>query len=218
MILNKEHTNTLCGEKLKGPFHICAFFDSKAEQNDILLPWLKEGLDNDEAVLTILSKDAHQDHRSSLKNVGIPVEESIAKKQLTIVAAEDTYLQGGTFAAERMFNIVESAVEAATNGPYGRFRGCGDMEWALKSLPGTEELMEYEARLNMITPKHECSILCYYDINKFSGGAIADILATHPHVIMNGRIHRNPHYVDPVEFLGTLIKRPRRPLSSRANP
>jgi hypothetical protein len=213
MILDKQHTNTLCGETLTGSVHICAFFDSKAEQYEILLPWLKEGIDKNEAVLTILASDAHPSHCSRLTNAGIPVEASIEKKQLKIVATEDSYLHGGSFAAERMFNIVENAIKEATSGPYGRFRGCGDMEWALKNLPGTDELMEYEARLNILTPKHECSILCYYDINKFSGRAVADILATHPLVIMNGKIHKNPDYVEPVEFLGSLIKRPRRPLS-----
>ena len=106
-----------------------------------------------------------------------------------------------------MFNIVEQAVVAAEDGPYGVFRGCGDMEWALKNLPGTDELMEYEARLNELTPKHECTILCSYDINKFSGRAVADILATHPYVIMNKRIHKNPHYVEPVKLLANIAQK-----------
>jgi hypothetical protein len=216
MKMKKQHSVTLCGETLPGPLHVCAFFDSREEQYEILLPWLKEGITNNEEVLTILAGDSHKDHCTRLSNAGIPVEEAISRKQLKIVATEDSYLQGGSFTAERMFHIVEQALIDAKTGPYGVFRGCGDMEWALKNLPGTDELMEYEARLNLLTPKHECSILCSYDINKFSGSAIADILATHPQVIMNGKIHRNPHYVEPVEFLGKLIRRPKKPLASRA--
>ena len=215
--MKKQQSVTLCGETLTGPLHICAFFDSREEQYEILLPWLKEGLNNNEEVLTILASDSHKDHYSRLLNAGIPVEKALANKQLKVVATEDSYLHGGSFAAERMFHIVEQAIIEAQKGPYDRFRGCGDMEWALKNLPGTDELIEYEARLNLLTPKHDCSIVCCYDINKFSGSAIADILATHSHVIMNGRIHKNPHFVEPVKFLGTLIKRPKRPLSSLAN-
>ena len=142
------------------------------------------------------------------------MEEALATRQLKLVATEDSYLHGGSFAAERMFNIVEQAVINPEPGPYGNLRACGDIEWALKNLPGTDELIEYEARLTLLTPQHECSILCSYDINKFSGRAMADILATHPHVIMNGKIHRNPHYVDPVDSLGRLLKRPKRPLAA----
>ena len=91
------------------------------------------------------------------------------------------------------------------------------MEWALKNLPGTDELIEYEARVNFLAPSHNCSIICTYDLNKFSGRAIADILATHPYVIMNGRLHNNPYVVPPVEYLAKLIKRPQQPLSIEDN-
>jgi hypothetical protein len=103
----------------------------------------------------------------------------------------------------------------AENGPYAAVRTCGDMDWALKNLPGTDELMEYESRINLLTPKHECTLLCAYDVNKISGRAVADILATHTHVIMNGKIHKNPNYVEPFEFLQQLLRRPKRLLRSK---
>ncbi len=214
--MKKQQSVTLCGETLTGPLHICAFFDSKEEQYETLLPWIKEGLDNNEEVLTILESNSHKDHCTRLQNAGIPLQQALMKKQLKVVATEDTYLNGGAFAAEKMITIIEQALNDADKGPYGIFRGCGDMEWALKNLPGTDELIEYEARINTLTPKHECTILCSYDINRFSGSAIADILATHSHVIMHGRIHKNPHFVEPIEFLERLIKRPKRPLSNGA--
>jgi hypothetical protein len=212
-IANKQSV-TLCGEVFNGPLHVCAFFDSRDSQYEVLVPWLKEGLENNESAVNILSSELHEDHCERLKKGGIAVKESVSRNQLKVVATEESYLYGGSFAAERMFKIVEDAAIESRKGPYGGLRACGEMEWALKNLPGTDELMEYEARLNMLTPNHDCSIVCCYDINRFSGNAIADILATHPHVIMNGKIHKNPHYIEPVEFLGSLMKRPRRPLSN----
>ncbi len=211
--MKKPHPVKICGETLNAPLHICAFFDSREEQYEILLPWIQEGIDNEEGVLNILAGELHEDHHSRLAEAGIPVEEARNRGQLKVVATEDSYLEGGSFAAQRMFHIVEQALHDAQSGSYGNLRAYGEMVWALKNLPGTDELMEYEARINMLTPNHDCSILCSYDINKFSGNAIADLLATHPYVIMNGRIHKNPHYVHPVEFLGKLIKRPRKALS-----
>lgn len=210
----KEHSATLCGETINGPVHICAFFDSRDEQYEILLPWIKEGLENNETVLTILERQLHNDHSSRLAQADIPVKKTVENGQLKIAATEDTYLDGGAFAAERMFNIVEGALKSAQNSSCCKFRGYGEMQWALKNLPGTDELMEYEARLNLLTPKYECNILCIYDINKLSGRAVADILATHSHVIMNKKIHKNPHYIEPLELLKILIKRPKTPLSS----
>ncbi len=212
MNIKEHHSVTLCGETLTGPLHICAFFDSREEQYEILLPWIKEGLANKDEVLNILETNLHFDHCSRLSKENIPVQESLKNGQLKIASTEDTYLQGGAFAVDRMFHIVEQALIDAQNGPYSMFRGCGEMQWALKNLPGTDQLMEYEARLNFLTPQYDCSIICIYDINKFSGRAVADILASHSHVILNGRIHKNPHYIEPMQLLKILLKRPKRPI------
>lgn len=209
----KQQSVTLCGETLTGPRHICAFFDSREEQYEVLLPYFKEGLDNKEEVITILESHTHTDHYARLSRAGMPLQETMANGQLKVLASEDTYLQGSTFASERMFNMLEQALASAQNGQYGMVRTCGDMEWALKNLPGTDELMEYEARVNLLTPKYDCTLLCVYDINKFSGRAVADVLASHSHVILNGKIHVNPHFVEPMELLQTLIRRRKRPLA-----
>jgi len=206
----------LCGESLTGPLHVCAFFDSREDQYETLLPWIKEGINNDEEIFTIIDASLHDDHCCRLSEADIPVQEVLARGQLKLFSSDETYLLGGSFAAERMVNLLEQALIDAQNGPYGIFRGYGDMEWALKNLPGTDELIEYEARINTFAPKYECSIICAYDVNRFSGSAVADILATHPYVIMHGKIHKNPHYIEPLDLLKKLIKRPKRPLSSLA--
>ena len=211
--MRKNQTVTLCGETLEGSVHICAFFDSREDQYEILLPWIKEGLSNKETVLTILDQKLHEDHFAKLKESDIAVDEVLDNGLLKVATTEDTYLDGGAFAAERMFNIVEQAISNSQEEECCGFRGYGEMQWALKNLPGTDELMEYEARLNLLTPKYDCNILCIYDINKLSGKAVADILASHSHVIMNKRIHKNPHYIEPLEFLKILLKRQKHPLS-----
>lgn len=215
--MRKQQSVTLCGEILSGPLHVCAFFDSREEQYETLLPWIKEGLKNNEEIINILDGGLHHDHCCRLTDADIPVHDAVTRGQLKIFAADDTYLLGGSFAAEKMVKILEQALIDAQNGPYGTFRGYGDMEWALKNLPGTDELIEYEARINTFGPKYDCSIVCAYDINRFSGSAVADILATHPYVIMHGRIHKNPHFIEPMELLRNLIKRAKRPLSNLRN-
>jgi len=42
---------------------------------------------------------------------------------------------------------------------------------------------------------------------------VADILATHPYATMHGKIHKTPHYIEPIELLQKLIKQPIKPLS-----
>lgn len=208
---NDRHV-TLCGETLPGVRHVCAFFDSRDEMYDILTPYYQEGIDEGERVITILQSAKHSDHKERLESAGLPIDELRSSGQFQIFASEDTYTQGGVFASERMFNMLEQVLIDAETSEYGSVRTHGDMEWALENLPGTDELMIYETRVNLLTPKHNCTLLCAYDINKFSGRAIADILASHSHVILNGRVHKNPHFVEPLTMLQELLHRKKRPL------
>lgn len=203
---------TLCGEVLYAPIHVCAFFDSRDEQYNVILPYIQEGLNRNEKVVNILERACHHEHCERLAAAGITVQEKMHSNQLNVLASEDTYLKGGSFEAEKMLQLLEDALIEAKNEGYKSTRACGEMIWALKKVPGTDELIEYEARLNLLTPKHSCSLVCMYDVSRFSGRVLADVLATHSHVIMNGRVHKNPYYIEPLEFLLTLQRRRQSPL------
>ena len=205
--MTKQQPLTLCDEILYAPIHVCAFFDSRDEQYSVILPYIQEGLERKEKVINILEGASHHEHCERLSNAGIPVLEKSASNQLHVLASEDTYLKGGSFEAEKMLQLLEDALIEAGSEGYDSVRACGEMEWALKNVPGTDELIEYEARLNLLTPKHSCSLVCMYDINRFSARVLTDVLATHSHVIMNGKIHKNPYYIEPLEFLPTLQRR-----------
>jgi len=121
-------------------------------------------------------------------------------------------LQQGYFGADRMGLMLKSLLEAANASPFKRVRTCGDMTWALREMPGADELMEYESRVNVFTREHDCTLMCTYDVNAFSGRAVMDVLATHPMVVMGDRIYENPYYVPPESFLQTLLRRGSTPL------
>ena len=109
-------------------------------------------------------------------------------------------------------------IRDAEKSPFKRVRTCGDMTWALRDMPGTDELMEYESRVNVFTRNHDCTLMCVYDVNKFSGRAVMDVLATHPMVVMGDRIYENPYYVEPTEYLRTLLRRGSSPLAKELVP
>lgn len=179
----------------------------------ILNPYLKEGIDLGDQVVTILESNRHPQHRNRLESAGINVDEAVQRDQLKVVASEDSYLKDGIFAVERMYRMLEEAVLAAERSEFRHIRTLGDMEWALHGCPGTEDLMTYEARVNQLTPHHDCTLLCAYDINKFSGRVIADVLATHSHVLLGGQIYENPYFIDPVVYLSKLALRRTAPTS-----
>ena len=208
---------TLCGQPLDCP-HVCMFTESEEERYRILNPFIAEGLETGEEILSIVDANRREFHARQMQVDGVPVDDALASGQMRILASEDTYGRDGTFAAERMYALLEEVLEEASRGKWGRLRVTGDANWILRTMQGGDELMAYEAKVNLLAPRYECTLLCVYDINECSGQVIADALATHSHVILGGRLHENPHYVEPLEFLKKVALRRKRasPVAKRA--
>lgn len=195
---------SVCGESFSAPMHICGFFDSREQQYEVIIPYILEGLETNDKVINILEGNRHGEHCRCLADNGISIAQKLASGQLEVLASENTYIKDGEFAAEKMYKMLEQTLLSASRSGYDSVRACGDMIWALKNLPGTDELLEYEAKLNLLTPQHAVSLICMYDVNSFSPSTLTDILLTHPYVIKDGKISKNPHYVEPLEFISNL--------------
>jgi hypothetical protein len=200
----KSDTVHLCGEDIHRPGHICAFFDSRDEEYDVLLPYFRQGVDAGEDVLNVLDGSRLPEHGRRLREAGMNPELG----QVSVAASEDTYLVDGRFDMERMAKFVEDTVAAAkTKGR--RVRTAGWMNWLENGAPGSERATEYEARMNLLVPKYDCTFMCVYDLAQLGGPAVVDIIATHPWVILNGRIRRNEKYIPPEIYLEKLLSSPR---------
>lgn len=191
---------TLCGRSLGRPGHLCAFFDSREQEYDVLAPYYKEGLDAGEEVITIVDAHRRDDHCRRVARYEIPVEHAVSEGTFRVLTSEDTYTAGGRFDAQRMYDLLQSALANAKR--HGRrVRTSGVMDWSRRGTPGTEKLMEYEAKVNVLVPMYDCTLLCVYDIAAVTGEQMMDILATHPWVVHRRRVLENPYYVAPIELL-----------------
>jgi hypothetical protein len=196
----------LAGRTLKETRHICAFFHSKEEQNKVLMPFFKEGYERGEKLFHIVDGRHRQEHLDTCQHHGIEVETSLRSGQLQVCTWEEAYLRDGYFDGDRMIRILTDLLDAnRENRPLMRLMG--NMEWALETVPGVTDIVEYEAKLNFVSPKYQDPIVCVYDLNRHSGSVVMDILRTHPLVIVGGVLQENPLYVPPAEFLKELQAR-----------
>ncbi|WP_129794457.1 MEDS domain-containing protein [Sphingosinicella sp. CPCC 101087] len=196
----------LAGRTLKEARHVCAFFNSREEQNKILMPFFQEGYERGEKLFHIVDSRLHDDHLCACADCGIDVEAAQESGQLEVLHWEDAYLKDGYFDGDRMVAILEEILES-NRAKHKLTRLMGNMEWALEAAPGVTDIVEYEAKLNYIIPKYPDPIVCVYDLTKYSGSVVMDILRTHPMVIIGGVLQENPLYVHPDEMLQELKQR-----------
>jgi hypothetical protein len=192
----------LCGQDIEQPGHICAFFTSREEEYTTLIPYLKDGVEAGEQVLNVLDAARLGDHARRLQAAGIPTGDG----SVDLASSEETYLAGGRFDMERMVDFVrDHLVEAAAVGRC--IRTAGWMDWMQREAPGTERTMEYEARMNLLVPDFDCTFMCVYNLATLSGELVVDIMATHPYVILKGRVRKNPFFVPPEVYLRELLSK-----------
>jgi hypothetical protein len=142
-----------------------------------------------------------------LKEADIDVDAATRSGQLELRAWEQAYLRTGRFEQHAMLALIEEALRGGKIQGYGLTRLWANMEWALEQVPGVEDLIEYETRLNHVLPKYDDVVVCTYDLNRFSASVVMDILRTHPMVIVGGILQDNPFYVPPDQFLRELRER-----------
>ncbi len=75
------------------------------------------------------------------------------------------------------------------------------MDWAANGPAHIGDLLEFEARVNEVWRRHDDAVICVYDLAKFGGDTVVDIMRTHPMVVIGGTLHHNPFFVPPEEFL-----------------
>jgi MEDS: MEthanogen/methylotroph, DcmR Sensory domain len=187
--------------------HICAFFNSVDEQHRVLRPFIRDGFADGDMAFHYVDPQRQEEHLSWLAEAGIDVAEATSTGQLEVRPWQETTLDGGRFAVETWLSTFEEVLQAGPAAGYGQTRFFGHMEWALTGLPGTEDLMEYETRVNYVIPKYEDTVVCAYDLTKFGASAAMDALRTHPVVIIGGLLQENPFYVSPDQLLSEIRER-----------
>jgi hypothetical protein len=186
--------------------HVCALFHDREQEYRALLPFIKEGFDQGDRALHMLDGERCDDHRRRLGGAGIDVAAGEESGQLQLRVWEQSYLRDGRFDKERMLALLAALLRPADGGA-PVVRVVAHMEWALLERPGSRDLVEYESRVNTLLAGLPHVLVCVYDLTRFSGDIVVDIMRTHPVTIIGGVVRENPFFVPPEEFLPELRDR-----------
>ena len=178
--------------------HICAFYRGAAARDRLLTAYFGTGLTAGDKCICVVDSAITA---ARLRALPQSRTEPGPDGQLDIHLPETTYLAGGEFTTSDMLTFwTENMIKAAVEG-YSFYRLAGEMTWALRDAPGVEHLVGYESELNRVTASHPVIVLCLYDLDRFSGEVVVNIVKTHPQVLVQGILVENPYYVGPDEFL-----------------
>jgi MEDS: MEthanogen/methylotroph, DcmR Sensory domain len=197
----------LAGSLTECRCHVCALIARPQERHEVFLPFVAEGLHSDDRVVLLLDRHERADRMRLMIESGLDVDAAEREGRLITITWEHSYLQAGDrFDQAAMLDLVERlAVDLSRSGKLTR--AWAEMAWAAGYVPGRDELIEYESRLNWILPKYDLAVVCAYDVSKFSSEVVVNLLHTHPHVVLKGALSQNPFYLPPDTLLPELSRR-----------
>jgi MEDS: MEthanogen/methylotroph, DcmR Sensory domain len=191
----------ILGLEVPSGTHLCTFYQGAAGRDEIVLPFLAEGIRAGDKCLCFLDTASPSDVLSGLASQ-VDVGPSVANGQLEVGTPADSYLRTGRFVADEMIGYWgEAAAETQRAADFSLTRAIGEMPTVLNQPKERAEFLRYEAKLNEVIPDYPEVILCVYDLQRFGAEVLMDTLRTHPKVIVDGMVHDNPYYIEPGKFI-----------------
>ncbi len=176
--------------------HLCMIYEDHEEQFGMILPFVKSGLLRKEKCVYIADDNTVEKVISEMKAADPDLfGKSLDNESLSVLTKRETYVKDGYFAPEKMIALLAENTDSALKAGFAGLRATGEMTWMFAGDPGSEKMMEYEAKLNDFLPAHQALAVCQYSRTKFSNEQLISVFQTHPKVIYRSEIIVNPLYL-----------------------
>jgi hypothetical protein len=174
----------LGGSTLGTQRHICAFFDSHADQYRVLLPFIKDGFERGEKAVHIIDPRRREEHVRQLRSIGIDATAMQQVGQLDLHEWSDAHLRGRLFDPDRTRAVIDDIRQRSRQEGFTRIRFVTHMEWVAEVQVDVDTLLEYEARANVGLLADP--VICVYDRAKFGDDLVIEVMRTRPMIIIGG--------------------------------
>lgn len=181
--------------------HMCYIYNDDRERQEMIAKFVESGLQQREKVGYFVDLISPEEMRAHFKELGVELPPETDEREFSVSRALDVYCPEGKFVPEIMLQKLRLMHSSSIDEGYTGARASGEMSWALRGVPGSERLIEYEALINTVVRDYPTTAICQYDARRFDGATLFDILNVHPMMIVRGQVVRNPYYVEPEIFL-----------------
>lgn len=158
--------------------HTALFYNSKDELLEVLVPYFKTGLENNEFCIWITAdllkpEEAKSELGKAVKNLDAYIE----KKQIEIGSPKDYYFKTEVFTASGMLEYWVNKEKEVLEQGFNGIRLSGNGDWGLGEY--WPSLSFYEKEVNKIINEHKITAICTYCINKLELQQLFDVGTSH---------------------------------------
>jgi len=158
--------------------HLCLFYETEKDLIDILVPYLKAGLENNEFCMWVTSEPlSEKKARDVLSTAIADFDRYLEKGQIQIIPDSEWYLKDGTFNLNRVLNGWIDKLSQALSDGFDGIRVTGSGSGFEQSI--CREFADYEKEVNKAIGKYKMIAICSYCVDKYGASEIIDVVSSH---------------------------------------
>ncbi|MDQ1255118.1 MAG: hypothetical protein QG646_4397 [Euryarchaeota archaeon] len=145
--------------------HICQFYQTKEDLINILVPYFKTGLENNELCIWITSQPLESEEAIIALRDNIPnLDKYLEKGQIEIISHKDWFLKEGTFNQDRASNCCAERISHILPNGYEGVRLSGNNSWLEKE--NWDSFITFKEQMDIAISNCHMIALCTYFIEK----------------------------------------------------
>ncbi|KKG09768.1 hypothetical protein EO98_17345 [Methanosarcina sp. 2.H.T.1A.6] len=165
--------------------HFCQFYQTKEDLIDILVPYFKAGLKNNEFCMWVTSQPLGVENAKEALGMAVPdIDAYLEKGQIEIIPYNYWYVKEGKsgsdeggFDSERVLNYWVEKLNHALASGYEGVRVSGNTFWLEKE--GWNDFIEYEEEIDNVIGNFNMIALCTYSLDRCNVTEIIDVVSNH---------------------------------------
>jgi PAS domain S-box-containing protein len=158
--------------------HFCQFYQTRGDLIDILVPYFKAGLENNEFCMWITSEPLITDKADkSLRKAVKNLDKYIKRGQIEILDYSQWYTKSGKFAADEVLQGWVNKENEAVKRGYDGLRLAGNTFWLEER--DWRDFADYEVVVNNVFPKYRMLAVCPYSLDKCGASEVIDVVNSH---------------------------------------
>lgn len=158
--------------------HICQWYETKQDLLDVLVPYFKAGLENNELCVWITSEPLDElEAREALRGSMVHFDTCAERGQMEIVPYTEWYVNDGPFSLQRVLDTAGNRMATMTDKGYHGLRASGNISWLQKQ--DWEDFTRYEEMVGNLLGEHQTMAICSYPLQAWGVRESLDVIKNH---------------------------------------
>ncbi|MDD5575000.1 MAG: MEDS domain-containing protein [Candidatus Omnitrophica bacterium] len=166
--------------------HFCQFYETKEDLLDILVPYFKAGLENNEFCMWVTSEPLDvADAREAMQKAFADFDQCLKKGQIEIIPYTAWYVLDGSFDAQRVLKGWVDKLDRALAQGYEGLRLTGNTFWLEKE--NWRKFTDYEEEINRVIGRYPMLAVCTYSLRRCGASEVVDVVNNHQFALIKRR-------------------------------